>query len=241
MQDDLTSSRLNVIGYTRVSTDEQANSGLSLASQEMRLRAYAAATDLILTDIIEDAGCSAKDLNRPGMQRILGRIEDQKTDGILILKLDRLTRSVRDLGLLIDLCEQHGVALMAVQESINTATAAGRLVTNVLVSVAQWECEVIGERTKSALAVKRMRGEKTGGLVPYGYTSTNGRLHVNKSEQAVIQLMIQLRLEHHSYNDIAKLITERGHLSRLGKSWHPQTVHRILERSHARWVGADVS
>lgn len=233
-------AKLNVIGYVRVSTEEQANSGLSLANQRLRIQAYAAASDIILTEIIEDAGKSAKTLERPGMQRVLHYIAGQETDGVVILKLDRLTRSVRDLGALIEALDNNGVALMSVQESINTATAAGRLVANLLGSVAQWECEVIGERTKSALAVKRMKGEKTGGTTPYGYTAYRKRLSEHPGEQANIAKMIELRATGMGYHAIAAALTGAGVFPRTGKTWHPQAIYRILARSNARWQGVEV-
>lgn len=156
---------MRAVGYVRVSTDKQAERGVSLAEQEARLRAYAHLYELDLVSVIsEDA--SAKSLDRPGLQRALGALEPGM--GLLVAKLDRLTRSVRDL---CDLCDTvfKDCALLSVGEQIDTRTAAGRLVLNVLSSVSQWEREAIGERTKAAMGHLRREGRYTGGHVPYGY------------------------------------------------------------------------
>lgn len=102
-------------------------------------------SDLIET--IVDGGESAKSLNRPGMQKLLDMINRGMIDTVIIYKLDRLTRSVKDLGELLELFERKNVSLVSVEESLVTSSAAGRLVINIMISVSQWEREVIGERT----------------------------------------------------------------------------------------------
>jgi DNA invertase Pin-like site-specific DNA recombinase len=143
------------IGYARVSLTEQARDGVSLPAQEERLRAYALATARDLVEIVVDDGQSAKTLCRPGLQRILTAVTNGVISSIVVLKLDRLTRSVRDLSELLDLFARHDTALISVSESLDTASAAGRLMVNVLGSVGQWEREAISERTAFALAHKR--------------------------------------------------------------------------------------
>ena len=138
-----------VIGYARVSTDRQIE-GVSLDAQQAKIEQYAALYDLELIDVIIDAGASAKTLERPGLQEALDKLKAGEADGLLVSKLDRLTRSVVDLGSLIE-----GVfgkyTLMSVGDQVDTSTAAGRLVLNVLMSVSQWEREAIGERTRAAI------------------------------------------------------------------------------------------
>jgi len=152
-------SRSRIVGYVRVSTLSQSESGLSIEAQVAKIRAYALATDADLVDVIIDAGVSAKSLDRDGLCAVLAMLDDGRADGVLVSKLDRLTRSVRDLGDLVDRYFAERCALLSVADSIDTRTAAGRLVLNVLGSVGQWEREVIGERTTEALAVKRSRGD----------------------------------------------------------------------------------
>ena len=147
------------IAYLRVSTDKQADKGISLEAQEEKARAYASLYDLDLIEVIIDAGESAKTLDRPGLQRTLNMLKTGKADALLVVKLDRLTRSVVDLGKLIETYFAPGkAALMSVSEQIDTRSAAGRLVLNILASVSQWERETIGERTRDAMQHKQANG-----------------------------------------------------------------------------------
>lgn len=218
------------IGYIRVSSQDQADSGLSLTHQENKIRAYCEALDLNLIGIESDAGYSAKSLTRPAMQTVVDMVKRGAVDTVVILKLDRLTRSVRDLGALVELFEKTGVALISVQDSINTATAAGRLVLNVLGSVAQWEREAVGERTKAALSVKKAAGERVG-TIPFGYNlADDGKsLIANESEQEAIAIMKQLRAMKLSFGKIALELEKRGIKTKKGGSrWQAKTVLNIL-------------
>ncbi|TPV94092.1 MAG: recombinase family protein, partial [Myxococcales bacterium FL481] len=142
------SEKTHAIGYVRVSTDRQAEGGLSLDAQRKQVEAYAKLYDIHLTDVIVDAGQSGKTLERPGLQSALSKNEQGLAQALLVAKLDRLTRSVVDLGDLMDryFARDHW-ALLCVADQIDTRTASGRLVLNVLVSVSQWEREAIAERT----------------------------------------------------------------------------------------------
>jgi DNA invertase Pin-like site-specific DNA recombinase len=215
-----------VICYVRVSSEKQADSGLSLEAQRTKLAAYCTAMDLSCVEVIEDAGESAKSLDRPGLQRALGLLRSGKADAILVTKLDRLTRSVRDLG---DLVENYfdRAALMSVGDSIDTRSAAGRLVLNVLASVSQWEREAIGERTSEALQAKRARGERAG-EVPFGFTATpEGRLIVDATEAAVIDRIRALRGAGVSFRSIVATLEREGHRGRTGRPLGVKQVHRI--------------
>jgi DNA invertase Pin-like site-specific DNA recombinase len=114
-----------------------------------------------LFEVIIDGGESAKNLNRPGLQRLLTLVNGGKVTAVIIAKLDRLTRSVKDLCSLLELFEKRGVALISVAESLDTASAAGRLVITIMAAVSQWEREAIGERTRDALRHKRTSGIST--------------------------------------------------------------------------------
>jgi len=222
---------MKFIGYTRVSTEEQALSGLSLTYQKERIIAQCSASDIALNEIIEDAGKSGRDLRRPGLQRILDLINLKLIDGVIILKLDRLTRSVKDLGYLLDLFNKKNIALKSVQDSLDTTTASGKLIVHFMGAIAQWEREIIGERTAAALSVKRSRGEKTGGSVPYGYTADKKKmLHPEPKEQAAITFMKECRKAGLSLRAIANALTENGHPAKNGGLWHPQSVNEILAR-----------
>lgn len=113
---------MRAIGYARVSTDKQADSGVSLEAQQEKIRAMAVVQGAALLDLIVDAGESAKSLDRPGMERLLSLVDARRVDTVIIAKLDRLTRSVKDLALLLERFTRRGVALVSVAESLDTGT-----------------------------------------------------------------------------------------------------------------------
>lgn len=219
-----------VIAYCRVSTDEQASSGVSLAAQEAKLRAYALAMDLELVRVESDAGVSAKTLDRPALQRALASLSADEADALVVVKLDRLTRSVRDLA---DLLEQYFSAnhgLISLGESVDTRTAAGRLVLNVMTSVAQWEREAIGERTSNALQHMKSQGKRVG-AVPYGWTLAADAKSLTKDEfeQTVIARARELRATGASLRAIASILASQGMKTRNGRTFDPQQIARITE------------
>ena len=219
-----------VIGYIRVSTDEQGQSGLGLEAQLSKIRGYCQLYDLDLVAVHQDAA-SGKSLDRPGLREALKALKTGKATGIIISKLDRLTRSVKDLGLLLETYFDSSYSLFVVQEQVDTRSASGRLVLNLLMSVAQWERETIGERTSDALRAKQARGEKTGGHCPYGYqVDKTGKLHAIESEQAIIMTAVRLRKKGISYSKIAIRLNEKGIKTKTGSSWQAMTIKRILDR-----------
>src|SRR3954447_19717064 len=126
---------MKAIGYVRVSTDRQADKGVSLDAQAARIRAMATVQSADLIDVIVDGGESAGTMNRPGLQRILELVRDRKVDAVIVAKLDRLTRSVKDLCSLLELFEKRGIALISVAESLDTGSAAGRMVITIMGAV----------------------------------------------------------------------------------------------------------
>ena len=195
--------KIKAVGYVRVSTEEQAREGLSLDAQEEKIRAYCTAKGWRLVRIYRDEGFSGKDLNRPGLQSLIQDLRNNGIEAVVVAKLDRLTRSVRDLGYLIDDLFD-GVALASVEESLDTTTAGGRFVLNILGAVAQWERETIAERTRNTLRFKRERGEWVG-RIPYGFKiGPDGRLVEDPEEIKNIQRMKRLRRRGRSYREIAE-------------------------------------
>lgn len=142
--------------------------------------------------------------------------------------MDRLTRSVRDLGHLVEKYFQAGIyALLSVSEQIDTRSAAGRLILNVLASVSQWEREAIGERTAAAMQYKAERGEYTGGGAPYGYRNWKGRLVIDPDEQETVALVAKLRSRGLSFRAIAAELRVQGYQARNGKPFAPMQVSRM--------------
>ena len=208
---------LKAVGYIRVSTDEQAKEGFSLDAQESRIRSYCEAKGWNLARVYRDEGISGKNLDRPGVQSLITDLKSNGINVVVILKLDRLTRSIRDLGLLIDDLF-GGVALASVAEGFDSSTAAGEMVMNLLGTVAQWERKVIGERTKAVLDHKADRSEWRG-RIPYGFQmGEDGKLIEIPEEIENIRTM---KREHHRGRSIRAIATKHG----LGKS----TVQRLVK------------
>jgi site-specific DNA recombinase len=226
---------MRAVGYTRVSSDEQANEGVSLDAQRAKVVGYAKLYGLDLVAVEEDAGVSAKSLDRPALTRALAMLDAGEADGLVIAKLDRLSRSVGDWDRLIAdyFGERAGKQLWSVADAIDTRTAAGRLVLNILMSVAQWEREAIGERTSDALQHKIRQGERCG-KVRFGHDlGPDGvRLIDNPTEQEGLGLLRELYAEGRSLRGIAKELTRRGIRTKEGRlRWDHSSVKRILSRT----------
>ena len=225
-------SELPWIGYIRVSTKDQADSGLSLESQETKIRAMATVKGVQLSEVIVDKAESAKNLDRPGVQRALAMIRERAIAGVIIAKLDRLTRSVRDLGALVDMLQAHDVSMVSTYETLDTTTANGRMILNITATIAQWEREVICERTSDALQAKLNRGEHAGNIA-YGYRSENGRAVADSGEQFVIRLAKTYRASGMSLAGVAEALNRDGRLTRRGSQWKLQYVDSILKANPA--------
>jgi site-specific DNA recombinase len=215
-----------IVGYIRVSTDKQASEGNSLEAQRARLEAYATAMQLEIVAFEVDAGLSAKSLERPGLQRALARLDAFEADAILVVKLDRLTRSVRDLLTLIDTYFRDGQhELLSIGESIDTRSAAGRMILKILTTIGEWEREAIGERTAAVMQHMKSQGEFTGGWPPFGYRVVDGRLEPDAIEQALIERARAFRSAGMSLRAVA---AELGPNNRTGRAFDPKQIARML-------------
>jgi site-specific DNA recombinase len=217
------------IGYVRVSTDKQADRGVSLEAQADKIRAMAVVHGAELIDIIVDGGESAKSLQRPGMERLLTLVDGKKVHAVIVAKLDRLTRSVKDLCTLLERFERRSVALISVAESLDTGSAAGRLVLNIMTAVSQWEREAIGERTRDALCHKRSKGERIGNI-PFGSRLADDGQHLepNPAEQTTLAEIRRLRNEGTAMRKIAATLNQRAYRTRRGTPWRLESVARVL-------------
>lgn len=220
------------VGYARVSTDKQAEFGVSLDAQVEKIRAIAVVQGATIADVVVDGGESAKDLKRPGMQRVMELVDAGAVQAVIIAKLDRLTRSVKDLGLLLERFEKRKVALISVAESLDTSSASGRLVITIMTAVSQWEREAIGERTREALRHKQTQGERTGS-VPYGFRLCADGVHVepDADEQATLAHIRALRDEGRTLRGIAAALNERGLRTRRGSAWRHTYIASHLGRT----------
>jgi len=226
--------RTRTVAYIRVSTDKQADQGCSLEAQDAKVRAYAELYDLELVAVEVDAGESAASLERPALKRALACLKAGRADALLVVKLDRLTRSVRDLADLVDRYFRSGrAALLSVGEQVDTRSAAGRMMLNVLTSVGQWEREAIGERTSAAMQHMKSQGQYTGGVTPYGFRLDAGELVPVEAEQAAIARARALRAAGLSLRAVAATLAEAGHLARSGRPLSASAIAAIAERSLA--------
>src|SRR5277367_668869 len=221
---------MTTVGYVRVSTDKQAERGSSLEAQAEKIRAMALVQGAELSEIIIESGESAKSLNRPGMTKLLALVDAGKVKAVIVAKLDRLTRSVKDLCELLERFERKGVALVSVAESLDTGSAAGRLVLNIMAAVSQWEREAIGERTRDALQHKRSNGERVGN-VAFGYRLAADGVHVepDEAEQEAIAAIQTLRTSGHSLRHIAAVLNRDGRRTRRGSHWRLESVARVVQ------------
>lgn len=230
---------IRTIGYIRVSTDKQADCGLSLEAQTAKLQAQAVVEGISIDEIITDAGESAKSLNRPGMARLLALVDSGAVQTVIICKLDRLTRSVADLAELLKRFDRRGVSLVSVNDKLDTATAAGRLVLNIMVSVSQWEREATGERTREVLRHKKTQGMLAGNT-PFGYRLLNdardehgklidSTLIKDELEQEIISRIQELRTAGFTLEQIARELNALGFTTRSGGEFKKQYIHNICK------------
>lgn len=221
--------RRSTVGYTRVSTDDQREKGGSLRAQESRIRAWGHAAGREVHEVISESS-SAKTLRREEIKKLIARIRQREIGVIVVVKLDRLTRSVRDLGNLLELFAKFDVAIVSVTESIDTTTAGGRMVMNLLTTVAQWEREVIAERTALVLAHKRDAGEAYSPYAPFGFRRIGDKFEPVAEELAAVKRAIDMRRRGSSLREIARWLEAKGFRTpQKGRvRWHAASVKAML-------------
>lgn len=219
------------VGYTRVSSEEQAKEGLSLAMQADKIRAYCQLHDMELVGLIEDAGISAKDIKgRPGFQEALGMVYSGKADIVVVWKLDRAFRSTQDALTTAEKLNKKGRALVSINENLDTSSAIGEFFFTLLASLAQMERKLIGERTRAALQTKKSKGEYSGGRAPFGFVvSEDGKLKPNAREQEILATIRTLKTEGQSTREICETLTEREIFNREGRPFQQTAIVRILK------------
>jgi site-specific DNA recombinase len=226
---------MKAVAYTRVSTIGQAEKGVSMEDQKQKIIQYADLYGFSISEFVMDGGESAKNLNRPGVQRILAMMKQHEIDAVIVAKLDRLTRSVRDLADIVELANRKNISLISVNEHIDTGTAAGRMILNMLGVISQWERETIGERTQTALEYKKSIGKAYNGVSLYGYRNCGGNLIPNETEQEIIDVVMNLHKNKHFVSEICRRLEEKGFKTRCGKTrWHSKVVKKIIEDSGLR-------
>lgn len=222
----------SIVGYIRVSTAGQAAEGVSLAAQKARIEAWGAASGLPLASVHVDAGLSgSKATNRPGLQAALSDV--CKRHGVLVVySLSRLARSTKDAISIAERLDKSGADLVSLSESIDTTSAAGKMVFRMLAVLAEFERDLVSERTTTALSHLRSQGRRVSGKIPFGWDLTGENLVPNDEEQTALAIMIALRDEGLSLRQIAEELERRQIRTKSGLVvWAPKVVAGILHRA----------
>ena len=208
---------MRVLGYVRVSTDEQSDSGAGLEAQSRAIKAECKRRGWQLVEVIEDAGFSAKDLKRPGIQAALQALEAGDEKALVAAKLDRLSRSMIDFTALMATAQKQGWALVALDCAVDTTTPAGEAMANVLATFAQFERRLISQRTREALAVKRSQGVRLG-RPPILDRKTVSRIRRERKRGRTLAAIAE------------GLTADQVPTAHCGR-WHAATVRAVLVRS----------
>ena len=219
------------IGYIRVSTEQQAEEGVSLEAQKARIESWCKANDCELVEVFKDAGISGKSRkNRLGLDRALAAMKKEMV--LVVYSFSRLARSSRDLLNIADELMGKKSDLVSLTEKIDTTSASGKLFFTIMAGMAQFERDVISERTTAALAHKKAKGEKYA-PVPFGFTEVDGRLEAVESEALVVASIVKQRKAGKTLVDIAEGLNSRGIAGKRGGRWHASTVRYLIQRQAA--------
>src|SRR5687767_10816156 len=207
--------------YTRKSTDEGLEKEFnSLDAQresgEAYIRSQAHEGWECITDRYDDGGFTGGNMDRPALKRLLVDIEAGKVDSVVVYKVDRLSRSLLDFAKMVETFDRHHVSFVSVTQLINTSTSMGRLTLNMLLAFAQFEREIISERTRDKIAAARRKGKWPGGMPLLGFDVENMKLVVNEEEAARVRTIFSLYLEHRSLLAVVEAVRQRGWVN---KQW----------------------
>ncbi len=227
-----------VVGYVRVSSTDQVENGISLDEQRTRIAGYCAAHGLLLVGVEADEGISGKSTeNRPALLRTLHVLKKRKAGGLVVVKLDRLSRSLRDALDLVARADREGWELHSIGENLDTSTPHGRFVVHLFAALAQLEREQVAERTRNGMAELRRRGKRISRLAPFGFRFDGDRLEQVDQEQEILRQMEALREAGCGPTAIARALNADGvHSPRTGRAWTPGNVGAILTTAGRRAV-----
>ncbi|MCA3324905.1 MAG: recombinase family protein [Roseomonas sp.] len=225
--------RLRCAIYTRKSSEEGLDMEFnSLDAQREACEAYIASQRsegwAAIREPYDDGGVSGGTLDRPALQRLLADVEAGLIDVIVVYKIDRLSRSLMDFAKLVDIFDRNQVTFVSVTQSFNTTTSMGRLTLNILLSFAQFEREVIGERIRDKFAASRKRGMWMGGYVPLGYNVRDRKLLVNEAEAATVRMIFKRFVAIGSATKLAKALVAEGVRTKSGRLIDKGYIYRLL-------------
>src|SRR2546427_4901226 len=206
--------------YTRKSTEHNLDLEFnSLDAQREACEAYIKSQAhegwRLIPDHYDDGAFSGASLDRPALQKLLADVRSGKIDIIVVYKVDRLTRSLADFAKLVELFDQHSVSFVSVTQSFNTTSSMGRLTLNVLLSFAQFEREVIGERVRDKIAASKRKGIWVGGPVPLGYASRSKKLVVAPEQAEIVRMIFARYLELGSLGALVRDLRKQGIVTKV--------------------------
>jgi len=240
--------------YCRVSTDMQREKE-NIETQKSRLLLYCKEHDITYPSTYEDNGFSAKDTQRPALNNLINDIKKGKVKSVIVTKVDRLTRSIKDLIDLLELFDDHNVSFKSITQPLDTSTALGRGFLRLIGEFAQMEREMVSERVAEDMRHRAINGKWNGGVVPFGYTSHSlifnflrksglnkekaevqaskqvpekKKLFINKAEANLIKQIYEKYIETESLRATTHWLNRNGHRTRNGSTWAATTVSRIL-------------
>src|SRR6187455_1457627 len=225
--------RLRCAIYTRKSTEEGLEQEFnSLDAQREACEAYVASQKaegwLLLSDRYDDGGFSGGTLERPALKRLMADIEAQRVDIVVVYKIDRLSRSLMDFAKLVEVFDRNNVTFVSVTQSFNTTTSMGRLTLNILLSFAQFEREVIGERIRDKIAASRRKGIWMGGFVPLGYSVKDRKLVINETEAELVGSIFRRFVKLGSATKLVRQLVLENVRNRRGKLIDKGAIYTML-------------
>ena len=225
--------KLRCAVYTRKSSEEGLDMEFnSLDAQREACEAFIASQRaegwVLVRDRYDDGGISGGTLERPALKRLVADIQEGLVDVVVVYKIDRLSRSLVDFAKLVEVFDANSVTFVSVTQSFNTTTSMGRLTLNILLSFAQFEREVIGERIRDKVAASRKRGMWMGGYVPLGYDVRDRKLVVNDAEAALVRRIFEGFVETESCTKLVQVLRAEGASTKRGRPLTKSDVYRIL-------------
>lgn len=223
---------MRIIGYTCLNTISQQPKNLSLAEQEKIIRDHVEANDWELVEMYtEMTESNHGQSHQPKLTEIITTSNTGRFDAIVIARLDRLTRNIRQLNTLIsEVCIKNGVELISIEEGLDTRNEAGELTVRIIDIVTKWDTKRISDRTREIIAKKRAKGERVG-HAPFGFTYKNKQLVPVENELKIVKLIRGHRDQGNSYHKIARYLNERKISSKRGGIWYAETVKTVYQNT----------
>ncbi|WP_400149737.1 recombinase family protein [Candidatus Methanarcanum hacksteinii] len=223
------SDRIRAALYARVSTEEQADQGYSLAAQLQMLRDFCEVFEMDIAGEYVDDGYSGTNTRRPAYRRMFSPDERQRWDALVVIKMDRIHRNSKNFMLMIEDLSKNGQSFFSTTERIDTTTAVGRFAMDVIQRIAQLESEQIGERTKFGMIQKAEQKDGIMGFQPpYGYSIADGELISIPEEQIVVKRIFGSYLENSTLDEIASELNSSFIRTRNGNQWNKYNLRNIL-------------